>query len=214
MPNIPNFRKTIGSYIGQILTPEIAVAIELSAHDDTDASIDPVQFGVLAKDNLMFQAERMADILPELHVLHALHWQETEKYRHGLTMKPDYASMVADERAGRLIQFTVRSMDGPTPWALVGNLRMYVHTSRHTGTLKAQEDTLYLHPDARGGMAALTLMRFAEASMLSIGVREIEADSKLVNKADVLMRRMKYDAVAIKFSKVFGDTNEIAAAHH
>lgn len=200
--------------MGATLTPEIAVAIELAAHDATDASIDPAKFGVMEKDGLSFQAERMADILPELHILHMLHWQETEKYRHGLTMNPDYRALEADERAGRLIQFTVRQIRGDEHRPLVGNLRMYVHTSRHTQTLKAQEDTLYLHPDSRGGMTALTLMRFAEASLLSIGVREIEADSKLVNKADVLMRRMKYTHVANKFSKVFGGADEVASVNH
>lgn len=31
MPNISNLRKTIGSYLGQVLTPEMAAEIELSA---------------------------------------------------------------------------------------------------------------------------------------------------------------------------------------
>lgn len=31
MPNISNLRKTIGSYLGQVLTPEIAAEIELAA---------------------------------------------------------------------------------------------------------------------------------------------------------------------------------------
>jgi hypothetical protein len=46
-------------------------------------------------------------------------------------------------------------------------------------------------------------MRFAETDLRSIGVREIDADSKLVNNADTLMRRLKYQPVAIRFSKIF-----------
>jgi len=202
--NITNLRKTIGAFIGQVMTPEIAVAIELSASHGDDMSHDPIKFGVLWHNGFMFQAERMADILPSLHAMHLEHWRETEKHRHGFAMRPDYSAMLADERAGRLIQFTVRNEVG----ALVGNLRMYVLQSRHTQTLKAVEDTLYLTPSARGGITALKLMRFAEASLLAIGVREIEADSKLVNNADVLMRRLKYTPVAIKFSKIFeGDSH-------
>lgn len=198
VPNISNLRKTIGSYLGQVLTPEMAAEIELAAHDGVDASYDPAQFGQLVRGEFTFQAERFHEIVSELHVLHQEHWLETEKHRHGLTLDPDYANFLADERAGRLIQFTVRKGD-----ALVGNLRMYVHQSRHTKRLVASEDTLYLTPACRGGLTAITLMRFAEAALLSIGVSEIEADSKLVNNADVLMRRMKYTPVAIKFSKVF-----------
>ncbi len=208
MPNITHLRKTIGSYLGAILTPEIAMAIELAAHHVDDNSIDPAQFGMLVYNGYRLQAERMQDIMPDLHLLHMEHWHETEKYRHGLSLRPDYAALLADEKAGRLIQFTVR--DIVLNELLVGNLRMYVLPSRHTSTLKAVEDTLYLSPIARGGMTAIKLMRFAEASLLSIGVREIEADSKLANNADVLMRRMKYAPVAIKFSKIFKEPDHVA----
>ena len=199
MPNITNLRRTIGSYLGQVITPEIAAAIEVSSVVDTPTlNYHPEQHGSLTCGEFVIQVELMADILAELHPLHAEHWLETEKHRHGLTMDPDYTSMLADERAGRLIQFTVRKAG-----ALVGNLRMYVRESRHTKTLMAMEDTLYLRPDARGGMTAVYLLRFAEKTLRAIGVREIEADSKLLNNADTLMRRLKYQPVAIRFSKIF-----------
>jgi hypothetical protein len=54
-------------------------------------------------------------------------------------------------------------------------------------------------------MLGLRLMRYAEKCLRVIGVREISANSKLVNKADVLMRRMGYTAVATEFTKVFED---------
>lgn len=203
MPNTPQLRKTIGSYIGQVLTPEIAAAIEVSAYHTEDAGYQPSQFGSVRHGDFTIQVERMSDILPGLHLLHAEHWLETEKHRHGLRMEPDYNAMMADERSGRMVQFTVRDVRGE----LVGNLRMYVSVSRHTQTLMAREDTLYLHPDARGGMTSVALVRFMESSLLSIGVREIEVDTKLVNNVDALMRRLKYTAVALKFSKVFGEKN-------
>ena len=37
---------------------------------------------------------------------------------------------------------------------------------------------------------------------VQIGVREIEANSKLINGADVLMRRRKFTPVAIQFHKI------------
>lgn len=204
MPNITHLRNTIGSYLGQVLTPEISAAIELSAHAVADASYDPAQFVPMVKGEFTFQAERLREILAELHPLHAAHWLETEKHRHGLPLNPDYAAMLADEHAGQLIQFTVRKGA-----ELVGNLRMYVGTSRHSGTKFASEDTLYLCPHVRGGSTALTLMRYVETVLRAIGVREIRCDSKLVNNADVLMRRMGYEAVAIKFVKIFKEENHV-----
>lgn len=191
-------RQAIGRHLGEVLTPDVAAAIEVGAYETPDLSIDPAQFGALYRLGLLIQAERLRDIVDELHPLHQAHWLETEKHRHGLALAPDYGAMLDDERAGRLIQFTARDAG-----ELVGNLRMYVGTSRHTGTKFAHEDTLYLSLKVRGGFAALALMRFAEQSLLSIGVREIRADSKLINNADVLMRRLGYEPVALQFVKVF-----------
>jgi len=160
---------------------------------------------MLFKGGLLFRAERMRDVLAELHPLHQAHWLETEKHRHGLPLAPDYDAMLADERAGRLVQFTARD----ERHELVGNLRMYLGVSRHSGTKFATEDTLYLAPKARGGFTALALMRFAERALLSIGVREIRADSKLVNNAGALMRRMGYEPVATQYVKIFKESSHV-----
>lgn len=147
------------------------------------------------------QAERFADILPELHVLHEAHWLETEKHRHGLTMNPDYGQFIQRERMGGLIQFTMRDAAG----VLVGNMRMYLATSIHTQTRYASEDTIFIQPGHRGSLAVLALMRFAERCLLAIGIREIRGNSKIVNRADVLMRRLGYTPVALEFVKFFKD---------
>lgn len=199
MQDIATLRQALGRHLGAMLTPEVAASIEAEAMQGPDLSIDPAQFGQLFKAGLLFQAERMRDILAELHPLHQAHWLETEKHRHGLPLAPDYDAVLADERAGRLIQFTARD----AAYKLVGNLRMYLGTSRHSGTKFASEDTLYLAPEVRGGFAALTLMRFGEKALLSLGVREIRGDSKLINNADVLMRRLGYEPVSLQFVKIF-----------
>ncbi len=200
MQELATLRHAICRHLGEVLTPAVAAAIEVESAQTPDLSIDPAQFGSLIKAGLSFQAERLHMILDELHPLHQAHWAETEKHRHGLPLTPAYDALLADERAGGLIQFTVRT---EAQRELVGNLRMYVGTSRHTGTKFGQEDTLYLSPSVRGGFAALTLMRFAERALLSLGVREIRADSKLINNADTLMRRMGYAPVSLQFVKIF-----------
>lgn len=194
-------RNALAAHLGQVLTPEVAAAIELATFAPTDESFDPSVFGRVTHGDYTIAAERFSSIVTEMHALHELHWFETEKHRHGLAMNPDYLEFVTRERRGQMIQFTMRSAIG----TLVGNLRMYLATSLHTQTRYASEDTLFIHPDHRGSFAVMALMRFAESSLQAIGIREIRVNSKLVNKADVLMRRMGYTPVATEFVKFFGD---------
>jgi hypothetical protein len=201
MPQLDVFRQTLAAKLGRVLTPEDAVEIETAFFSQPDHSHNPSKFGRLIHGGYTIQAERFSDIVAEMHELHLQHWGETEKHRHGLAMNPDYDGFTTRERAGNLIQFTMRTESGE----LVGNLRMFIATSMHTQTRYASEDTLFIQPQHRGGFGVMALMRFAEQSLVALGVREIRVNSKLVNKADVLMRRMGYDPVALEFVKIFRD---------
>ena len=194
-------RLALSHHLGQQLTPELADRIEFIACAGEDLSIDPARFEPAVAWDYVIQVERLRAITAEMHALHDVHWAETEKHRQGLPLSPDYRGMQYAERAGRLVQFTVRSQRDRQ---LVGGLRMYLGTSMHTGTLFAQEDTLFLLPAHRGGFLAIHLLRYAERVLVDhIGVREIRADSKVINNADVLMRRMRYRHVSNGFVKVF-----------
>lgn len=192
-------RRALAVNLGHVLTPELAAAIEAQACATPDHAIDCAALGSERHGEYLIRAERLRDVLPELHPLHVLHWHETEKHRHGLPLDPDYDGMLTRERAGRLVQFVARR-DG----AVAGHLRMYLGRSMHTGTTFAEEDTLFILPAHRGGMLAVALLRFAEGALRRLGAREIRADSKLINRADVLMKRLGYKPVALKFIKVFG----------
>lgn len=196
--NTIRLRHTIAQHLGKVLTPELAADIEVAAYPDAGDDYAG-RFAPVVHGGYTIAVERMAGILPELHALHLRHWRETERHRHGIPMDPDYGSMLEAEADGRLLQFTARSADG----ALAGNLRMFIRVSRHTCTRYAEEDTLFMAPEHRGGLTVLALMRYAEHVLLQLGVREIRANSKLVNRADVLMRRMGYEPVATQFVKFF-----------
>jgi GNAT superfamily N-acetyltransferase len=198
--NAAQLRQALASCLGRTLTPELAAWVEAQALQAPDMRIDCAALGGEEFQGYTIRAEPLRDVLHELHPLHVLHWGETEKHRHGLPLAPDYEGMLARERAGRLVQFVVRK-DG----AIAAHLRMYLAVSMHSGTRFAEEDTLFVHPAHRGSLLALRLLRFAERALLSLGVREIRANSKLVNNADVLMRRMGYQQVAIQFVKIFGE---------
>lgn len=197
---IVQLRYALHRFAGQVVTPDLARAIEAAACFEQDRSIDISPFEPEQRGEYRIGVERFADVLDELHPLHEKHWLETEKHRHGLRLDPDYDAMRRAELSGRMLQFTVRHGD-----ELVGNLRMYVAQSLHTKTLVADEDTLYLLPEHRGGFLAMHLLRYAERVLRAVGVRTIRANSKTLNRADVLMRRMRYQDVAIQFVKVFDE---------
>jgi L-amino acid N-acyltransferase YncA len=197
MTDRAQLRAAMVRHLSLQLTPAAAAAIEAEAFHVPEASIDPTRFAPVQHGHYSIQVESFRGILEELAPLHAEHFAETEKHRHGLQLRPDYDGIAARERAGRALQFTVRR-DGE----LAGHLLMYLFRSTHTQTLVAEEDTLFMRPAHRGGMTAVALLRYAERVLIELGVREIRANSKLINNADVLMRRMRYQPVAIQFVKM------------
>lgn len=196
------FRMAMAEHLGRNITPEVAARIEASVFTQPDRSIDPARFEPAQHGEYVIQVESLRKILEELAPLHAEHWLETEKHRHGLQLRPDYDQAFARERAGRLLQFTVRRGA-----ELTGHLLMYLGPSIHTQTLVAEEDTLYMRPDHRGGFTVMALLRYAESVLQFLGAREIRANSKVINRADVLMRRLGYQQVAIQFVKVLPEGN-------
>lgn len=208
LSGIHPLRSALAHFLGSQLTPEVAAAIEavvLGIHEP----IDITQMAPMRCGEYTIKATRLRPVLAELHELHKHHWLETEKHRHGLPLNPDYGCMLQRDSDGSLLQFVVTHGGD-----IVGHLRMYVGTSLHSGTKFAEEDTLFILPEHRTGMLGIKLMRYAERCLLSVGVREIRADSKLINKADVLMRRMGYRPVSTKFIKVFAGEAEKQEASH
>jgi hypothetical protein len=196
---LENLKKALADNLGCVLTPELAAEITARAFDRENRAFDPQAFAPRSFDGLVFQAESFREILPELEVLHAAHFAETEQHLQGFTLQPNYGYMAERERQGGLVQFTARTADGQ----LVGNLRMYVGTSLHTGNRFAEEDTFYLEPAHRRGHAALALLRYAEEMLVAVvGVREIRANSKVVNRAHRLMDRRGFRHVANQYIKI------------
>lgn len=193
-------RQMLASHLGQVLTPEVAVAIEMGAFDTEDRSHSPDKFGEREYKGFLFRAERFDDVLPELHALHEQHFAETEIHRIGFGMNPDYDYMREMERQGKMVQFTAREIE---TGKLVGNIRMYIQASVHTGNLYASEDTFFVLPEYRKGFMALRFWQFMEEAVRTIGVVEIRTDSKVINKVHRLNEYCGYKHVANKYVKIF-----------
>lgn len=195
-----NALELIAATIGATLTADRATEIAAALRAMTGAPLDLGEFSRTPCGTYTFAAERFEDIMAEMHALHVQHWQETEKHRHGLQMSTEsYMEGIEDERHGRVVQFTVRDAAG----ALVGNMRMYLRTSRHTGTRYAQEDTLFLVPAVRGGRLGLRFLQYVEDELHRVcGINEFRMDAKLVNRtADLLVRHLGYTPVATQLVK-------------
>lgn len=199
MITIDSFRQAMAPYLGSVLTPEIAATIEMASIDRADYAHAPEKFHIETYHDITFRVESFRSIRDELHELHTAHYAETELHLKGIAMQPDYAYMAERERTGGMVQFTARQGS-----RLVGNCRMYVSTSRHTGRLVAEEDTLFLLPECRKGFGALKFLRYVERCLIEIvGAQEIRANSKIVNKAHRLMDFMGYQHVANQYVKIF-----------
>lgn len=197
---LESLRVALGDKLGCVLTPELAASIEFLAQDRAEHAHDPAGFEPREREGLVFRVESFRDILAELIPLHEAHYSETEQHLLGIPMRPDYDYMAERERTGSLLQFTARDGAGE----LVGNLRMYIGRSLHTGQRFAEEDTFYLKPEQRRGHAAMSFLRYAEESLVrTLGIREIRASTKTVNTSGKLLQHRGYRHVANQYVKIF-----------
>lgn len=184
---------------GLPLSPELAADICLAA--DQIAALVPAGdiVGIQSESHggFTFSRERIEDIVDEIKPLHRAHWEETEKHRHGLPFKPDYATFIRYERAGRYVLFTLRS-EGE----LSGNCAMYLDKSTHTQTIIATEDTLYLLPSARKGRVARRFVAYVENAIRQLGAKEINITVKTVNQAGRFFRLLGYRHVENGLTKI------------
>lgn len=187
-------------YKGQTLDAATIIEIVNEACAAPDRRVPIAHIAPMELRGFVFAVERYADCLDELKLLHAAHWQETEKYRHGLELNPDYDGFLRMEMAGALLLFTIRR-DGE----LVGQTTMKTYTSMHSQTKVANEDSLFLRADCRGNaFVMLSFIRYVVDVLEAIGVVEIRVSSKLVNKADKLMVRAGFTPFAIQLVKMVG----------
>lgn len=186
--------------IGNTLTSELALGImlqlELSAANNQDAiNIQDIPSDVCGEFYL--HVERLSDVLDEIKPVHQAHWQETEKYRHGIELNPNYEYMCNAEANGRFMLFTVRH-EGK----LVGNCMMYLSKSTHTQRWVAEEDTIFILPEYRKGRLGVRLIHYVEQVLRGMGVTEIRVTVKTVNKVGTLLTHLGYNHTGNQLTKI------------
>ena len=137
---------------------------------------------------LVFREEAAARVLPEATELAAAHWREVEAELYGgAAYVPDRERYAALERLGMLSVTTARDGEGRLVGYAVFTLAPCPHLA---GETVAALDGLYLAPAARGGLAALALLRNAEAALAARGATVIQYSSPASRPCDALYRRL------------------------
>jgi hypothetical protein len=185
--------------MGQMLTPEMILGIIQGAEVVSNTPFDLTGIAPKEYRGYVFFLERYQDVLHELKPLHAAHWQETEKYRHAIPLNPNYEKFIDEEKSGNLLLFTIRK-DGE----LVGQSTMKLHRSMHSQTLVANEDSLFLRKDHRGGVMMLFFLKYMDEVLTQAQVREVRVSSKLENSADKLLMRAGFKPFATQLVKMLG----------
>lgn len=140
---------------------------------------------------MKFGVESIALCMADAAIMHAMQWKETEGYRASDGYCPDYAQFLQMERNKQFVYFTVRDDEH-----IVGHIGYIIHKSRHTSQWEAVEDFFYLKPEARKGMTASGLLRYAVEWLKNMGIVNIGMSSKLANDIDPLLRRAGFKKVA------------------
>jgi len=187
--------------IGNKLTPELAIGI---LHAASEIQVQRIDSGCapLEYADYVIQHEYFESVLEELKPIHQEHWNETEGYRHGIPLNPDYGYIINAERTGRLMLFTVRK-EG----VLVGNCMMYLTQSTHTRKWVAEEDTIFISKDHRKGRVGIKLIQYVEKVLTKLSITEIRVTVKTVNRVGDLLQALGYQHTANQLIKVLGVAN-------
>ena len=139
-------------------------------------------------EGLVFREETAASALPEAAELAASHWREVEAELHGgadYRLEAERYAML--EKLGMLSITTARDREGRLAGYAVFTLAPCPH---RPGETVAALDGLYLAPRARRGLAALGLLRSAEAAAAERGASLAQYSSPASRPCDALYRRL------------------------
>jgi hypothetical protein len=193
----PAILTTLDDYVGRELSPNAAAALAAALMDLVlGRPIDLADLPTARCGSFTLQPEPLIKVLPELAELHRAHWQETEGYRHGLELRPDYDWCLEQEASGKYLVLTARQGD-----ALAANYCLYLTQSHHTQTMVASEDTMFIAPAFRGGRLFSRFAKYGEDVVRHLGAKELRLSAKLSNQVSQMLPRMGYVHVANQFTK-------------
>lgn len=195
--NIEALNQILQNNLGNKVTPELLVGILTAVQSADYAPINIEDIPSEVYGEFTIHCARLRTILDEIVPLHQRHWEETEKYRHGIPLNPNYEYMMQCEDQGRFLVFTVRHGD-----LLVGNCMMYMTKSTHTQEWIAEEDTIFILSEYRKGRLGLRFIKYVEDVLRNMGITEIRVTVKTVNRVGDLLQAVGYQHTANQLTKI------------
>lgn len=147
-------------------------------------------------DAILYQAEPLEPLWPEVYPLLVEHWQEIAQFPD-ITLAPDVPLYKALDEAGMLRIYTARAAG-----KLIGYVAFIVRTHMHyRDSLQAQQDVLFLQAEHRRGLTGIRLLRFAEADLQQLGVQVVYQHVKTAHDFGPILERLGYGLVEKIYSK-------------
>ena len=145
---------------------------------------------------------RVEDSIPELKLLHAAHYAETEVHYKKHAVDVNYPHYVACEKRGSLFCYGATVIETRV---LCAYLFMYLAPSAHDASMVATADMFYLSQEHRGSGIARRLLQVAQTELKELGADYMIVTDKSPLGAPhlkVLFESEGYSQIAIAYSKV------------
>lgn len=155
----------------------------------------------MAKANITYQQEFLAQVEDEIKPLLDEHWSEIALNKDKIKLNPDWDAYHVFEVEGKLKIFTARS-DG----SLIGYFVVIVsHNIHYKDHLFACNDIIYLREEYRRGFTAVKMIKFAEKCLKDDGVSVLIINTKTHRPFDKLLSMLKFNQIERVYSKFIGD---------
>jgi GNAT superfamily N-acetyltransferase len=145
-----------------------------------------------------FQRETYEEVVDEIRPLLELHWREVARHPD-IPLEPNWTAYEHLQALDILRIYTGREHG-----RLIGYSIFVVHKDLHYQTsLTADEDLLFLVPEARKGRIGLQLMQFSEAELAAEGVQLVKRRTKVAERLNfgALLERMGYEPIDVVYGK-------------
>lgn len=139
---------------------------------------------------IKYQRESLMRCQWEVEELVKLHWPEMMGDQPEIPLDIDWDQYSVLENIGAIHFFTARDDQ-----LLIGYHSAIITPHLHSRkTLHALVDFLYLHPDYRRGFIGVNLLKHADESLESLGVKKIVSGVKLHHDHGRILERLGYRA--------------------
>lgn len=137
----------------------------------------------------IFARELLCEVVQEAQPLLDLHYQELCLHRDVIKLDPQWDQYALLEQLERFVVLTAREDDG----RLVGYNAFFLNRHMHYGGFTvAQNDVLFLHPQARRGTTALRLIDWTEHSLRELGAQKLTYHVKFSLDWRAILHRRGY----------------------